>query len=254
MRAGKDWLDSLGRATRTWLHRASRGRRCAVLIDGDNVPPRIAEALHLYASSLGRIETIELFDNFASIGTAGWAAQMRVLGITGVQHYKSSNGKNSSDIALVVRAMDLLHSSRPHDYVLVSSDADFSALAHRLRRSGARVHGIGSAHATKTLRHSCTAFMSLAELNEWAAPVSPELWTGQPEDAEDRLLEAIVRVGGARRWVPISDLGAELKSVWPLFDARAFSRRNLNDLCSSLNSILMDRSEAQPRVKLALRS
>lgn len=253
MIATKDWLSSLGQVTRNWFHRASRRARCAVLIDGDNVPPRIAEALHLYASSLGRIETIELFDNFASIGTAGWAAQMRAFGITGVQRHNSSSGKNSSDIALVVRAMDLFHSSRPDDYVLVSSDADFSPLAHRLRRSGARVHGIGSAHATKTLRHSCTRFMSVAELNEWAAPVSPELWTGQPEDAEDRLLEAIVRLGGARQWVPVNGLGAELKSVWPLFDARAFSRRNLSDLCSSLNSILVDRSEAQPRVKLALR-
>lgn len=249
----KNWLDSLSRAARQCVAGASRAHRCVVLIDADNVPPRIAEALQHFAASLGRIETIELFENFSKGNAPGWATQMRALGITGIQHYRTSITKNSSDAALVVRAMDLLHTSRPHHYVLVSTDSDFAPLAHRIRKSGAQVHGVGDSHAPSALRQSCTSFMTFAELSDRSGRLSPELWKGRPEDAEDRLLALLAELGGAHRWISTTALGGKLKTDWPLFDARAFSCRNLTELCSMLDSIDVDRSGSQARVKLALR-
>jgi hypothetical protein len=254
--AGKEWLGVLCRIAR--FGGASPARRCAVLIDGDNTPPRLAGALLNYASGLGRIEILELFANFSSTANTGWAVQMREHGITGLQHYQSSTGKNAADIALVVRAMDLSFTARIDAYVLVSSDADYAALAHRLRKSGAAVHGVGGPNAAATLRQSCTTFLSFGDVSELAAStnlhVTGGLWSRQPGDAEDRLLHALVRLGGARRWVGLGELGEEMKHVLPSFDPRLYSRRTLSDLCDAVDSIEVDRSTSQPRARIALRA
>lgn len=235
---------------RSWLG------TCAVLIDGDNVPPRLAGALVDFASSLGRIQTIEVFANFASAANSGWAAHMRLHGITGIQHYRTAAGKNATDATLIVRAMDLLHTSKIDHFVLVSSDSDFSALAHRIRRSGAKVHGLGSDGSSPTLRESCTTFHTFANLRGTAiagtSPALPDLWSAQPGDVADRLLGTIVSLGGARGWVSVADLGRELSRTVPKFDSRAYSRRTLTDLCASISGIQVDRSVAPPRVRVDL--
>jgi len=254
--AGKEWLHFLGRAARNRLGGASRVSRCALLVDGDNVPPRLTGALVHYASGLGRVSFLEVFANFSSTTSTGWAAQMREHGITGYQHYRTSSGKNATDTALIVRAMDLLHTERLDDFVLVSSDSDFSALAHRLRKSGAQVHGIGASSAAVALRQSCTSFLTFSELTELVIStsehVAPELWLRQPRDAEDRLLHALVGLGGARGWVSLTALGEELKRSSPTFDPRFYSSRTLTELCAAIDSIDVDRSTPEPRARIAL--
>ncbi len=197
-----------------------------------------------------------MFANFASTSNSKWAVEMREYGITGFQHYRATTGKNATDTALIVRAMDLLHTGRFDRYVLVSSDSDFSTLAHRLRRSGASVHGIGSKSAAATLGQSCTTFLTYNEVSELDHPVNttavPAFWKGQPDDAEAHLLSALVRLGGARRWVSTHELGQDLKTTRPAFDCRAYSRRSLTDLCKAIDSIEVDRSTTPPSARIAL--
>lgn len=253
---GKEWLNIPRRVARNLLGGASRVRRCAMLIDGDNVPPRMTGALVHYASGLGRVEIVDVFANFSSTTSTGWAVQMREHGMTGFQHYRTSLGKNAADTALIVKAMDLLHTRDIDHYVLVSSDSDFAALAHRLRRAGASVHGIGSSYSVVALRQSCTTFLTFSEVSELAisstAHVAPGLRSRPPEDAEDRLLLALVRLGGARGWVGFTELGEELKKSMPSFDPRLYSRRTLTELCSAIDSIEVDRSNGASRARIAL--
>lgn len=251
-----EWLASWRALAGNWLSDASRVRRCAMLIDGDNVPPRITGALVHYASGLGRVEVVDVFANFSSTTSTGWAAQMREHGMTGFQHYRTSLGKNAADTALIVKAMDLLHTCDIDDYVLASSDSDFAALAHRLRRAGASVHGIGSSDSAVALRQSCTTFLTFSEVSELAisstAHVAPGFGSRPPRDAEDRLLLALVRLGGARGWVGFTELGEELKRSMPSFDPRLYSRRTLTELCTAIDSIEVDRSTGAPRARVAL--
>ena len=148
----------------------SHVHRCAVLIDDDNVPSQFTGALLCYASSLGRIDALEMVANFASTSNSKWAVQMREHRITGFQHYSATTGKNTTDIVLSVRAMELLHTGHFDMYLLVSSDSDFSALAHRLRRSGASVHGIGSMSAAGQTTGLSPVSAALAPRSRTAVP------------------------------------------------------------------------------------
>lgn len=254
----EEWRALLLRAAGNRVRGASRRRRCVILVDGDAVPPRLAGVLIAYAASLGRVTSFEVFANFASTNANGWSAQMQEHGIVGFQHYQTSNGKNGADTSLIVRAMDLLHTERPEHYVLVSMDSDFSALAHRVRRSGASVHGVGYDSAAAALRASCTTFVTFRELSTLLgssdAEVGPRGWKRAPEDAEDRLLLALVKLGGAREWIRLSDLGQELRSFSPTFEPRFFGARTLRELCAAIDSIELENAGSEPLVRVALRT
>jgi uncharacterized LabA/DUF88 family protein len=256
--AGKEWLDFLSRTARNRFGGGSHIRGCAVLIDGDNAPPRATGALMHYASTLGRIEVCELFANFASTANTGWAVQMREHGMRGFQHYQTTAGKNAADIALVVRAMDLVHTKRIDHYMIVSSDADYAALAQRLRRSGASVHGVGSGSAPASLRQSCTSYLTFGEVDDLAQSsgrvVHGELWSRPTSDAEDLVLHALIRLGGARTWVSMTALGQEVRRVVPSFDPRSYSVRSMSELCNAIESVELDRSPPEPRARISLSS
>lgn len=256
MRPGKEWLDLVLEAISKRFGGGSRKRRCVVLIDGDAVQPGLTHAVVRYASTLGRLVVLEVFANFSSGTNSGWAEEIRKYGLVAFQHYRTSVGKNSADTALIVRGMDLFHTTKIDDVVLATSDSDFAAFAHRLRRGGVTVHGIGSAQASAVLRRSCSAFSTFAELEAWAATTTGKLpsraWFGSLNDAEDQLLRALVRLGGARGWVSLDALGPELRATHAWFDARAYSRRTVHELCTSLSSIELEASTSGPRARIAL--
>lgn len=252
------WLRSWRALSENRFTGASRAPRCAILIDGDSAPSTVVDALFCYASGIGRVATAGLYANFASSKSASWAAPIRKHGVTAFQHYNTSAGKNGADIALVVAAMDLLHTARIDEFFIMSSDADLSALAHRIRKSGARVHGVGSAQAARVFRESCDSFMTFEEVSELAnaAAGSSETPTGDmpktPRAAEDRVLLALVSLGGARHWVDMQRLGNQLSRTHPPFDPRLYSRGTLTELCAAIESIEVDRSTDAPRVRVAL--
>jgi uncharacterized protein (TIGR00288 family) len=249
------WLHFLCGPARQGLSGGSqRCGRCALLIDGDNVSPALADPVMEFASSVGDVRWAEVFANFASPSAARWASQLRGQAISGLQTFAPAAGKNAADISLTIRAMDLLHRERADGYILVSSDADFSALAQRLRRSGAQVHGVGSPGSATALRQSCTSFRTFQDLsNIDKSGTSPAAWSRQPNASENVVLAAIARLGGGRRWVTTSELGEEIRRTTPSFDPRSYSRRTLTELCDELDSIDVDRTSSSTRVRIALR-
>ena len=109
----------------------------AVLIDADNSSPRWAEAIFEEIASLGEASVRRIYGDFSRGQMSGWNERLPSMAL--VPHHQPANtiGKNSSDIALVIDAMDLLHSGRFDGFVLVSSDSDFTRLASRIREQGA---------------------------------------------------------------------------------------------------------------------
>jgi hypothetical protein len=122
----------------------SRTRRLAILIDADNTSPRIAAGLFEEVAKFGEASVRRIYGDFSGQRLKSWADILQKYAIDPYQQFSYTTGKNASGIALVIDAMDLLHSGRLDGFCLVSSDSDFTRLASRLREQGADVYGFGS--------------------------------------------------------------------------------------------------------------
>ena len=117
--------------------------RVAVLIDADNISPRTVAAVLAETAKHGTLGIKRAYGNWASPALASWRAELAKHAITPVQQFAWVSGKNATDTALIIDAMDLLYSNHVDVFCIVSSDSDFTRLAMRLRESGRRVYGIG---------------------------------------------------------------------------------------------------------------
>ena len=136
----------------------------AVLIDADNSSPKWAEAIFEEIASLGEASVRRIYGDFSRQQLSGWQEKLPTLAL--VPHHQPANtvGKNSSDIALVIDAMDLLHTGRFDGFVLISSDSDFTRLASRIREQGLDVYGIGQKKTPDAFRKACKRFIFVENL------------------------------------------------------------------------------------------
>src|SRR3954470_22331450 len=121
----------------------SRSPRLAVLIDADNASARIAQGLFEEIAKLGEASVRRIYGDFSDAHLKSWTGILSTHAIMPHQNFAYTSGKNASDIALVIDAMDLLHSGRFDGFCLVSSDSDFTRLAARIREQGVDVYGFG---------------------------------------------------------------------------------------------------------------
>ncbi|HRO38775.1 MAG TPA: NYN domain-containing protein, partial [Flavobacteriales bacterium] len=115
----------------------------AILIDGDNAAPRRLAAILEEVSKQGTITVRRIYGDWTSNGMSGWKELLNANAIQPVQQFAYTKGKNSTDSALIIDAMDLLHGGRVDAFCIVSSDSDYTRLATRLRESGLYVMGVG---------------------------------------------------------------------------------------------------------------
>src|SRR4051812_35429203 len=137
----------------------NRLRRFAVLIDADNTSPRIVAGLFEEVAKFGEASVRRIYGDFSSPRLRAWADILQRFAIDPYQQFAYTSGKNASDIALVIDAMDLLHSGRFDGFCLVSSDSDFTRLASRLREQGADVYGFGEQKTPESFRQACRRFI-----------------------------------------------------------------------------------------------
>src|SRR5437899_7636922 len=152
----------------------SRTRRLAILIDADNTSPRIAAGLFEEVAKFGEASVRRIYGDFSSTRLKSWADILQKYAIDPYQQFAYTKGKNASDIALVIDAMDLLHSGRFEGFCLVSSDSDFTRLASRMREQGADVYGFGAQKTPESFRQACRRFIYTENLLPAAATSSPE--------------------------------------------------------------------------------
>lgn len=260
MTGPEEWLAAQLQRLSTALRGGSRPQqRVAVLIDGDSFGPRLADPLFAYGNALGHVVNAQLFANFAAVNAGAWSGAIRMHGIIGTQHFHRATGRNGADIALTIAAMDLLTSHCVDRFVIVTSDSDFTALAHRLRRAGAAVHGVGPKTASSAFKTSCTVFVEqdllLDRALSWGAEPEqpPALWSREPADAEAIIVGAMVRMGAAHTWIELPALRKTLEDLEPTFDTRVYRRRNLEDLLGALSSVELDTNTTPSLARIALR-
>ncbi len=140
--------------------------RIAVLIDADNAPASKIGAIVSQVAKSGNAHVRRAYGDWKNPHLKGWESRLQEFAIAPVQQFAYTKGKNASDIAMVIDAMDLLHAGVADGFAIVSSDADFTPLVMRLRQSGAEVLGFGGEKAPQAFRNACSTFYKLETLRE----------------------------------------------------------------------------------------
>src|SRR5215468_5031384 len=160
--------------------------RLAVLIDADNAQPSIIEGLLAEVAKYGTAHVKRAYGDWTRSNLSGWKEQLLAQSIQPIQQFAYTRGKNATDAAMVIDAMDLLYSGRFDGFCLVSSDSDFTRLAARLRESGMTVYGFGERKTPKPFVAACDKFLYLENLrfaDEDAASDAPGVKPAKPKPA-----------------------------------------------------------------------
>lgn len=164
-------------------------RRIALLIDADNVPhSKIADML-AELSKYGTANIRRAYGDWASAGLKNWKDKLHDFAIRPIQQFSYSTGKNATDIALVIDAMELLYTQELDAFCLASSDADFTPLVMQLKANGHEVYGFGERKTPAPFVNACTAFLYLDTLGEplvAAAPMEPATKPKAKAKADDK--------------------------------------------------------------------
>ena len=140
--------------------------RFALLIDADNVSAKYIKPILDELSKYGNVTYKRIYGDWTRPNSAGWKEELLQNSITPIQQFSYTYGKNATDSAMIIDAMDMLYASELEGFCLVSSDSDFTRLASRLRESGKRVIGMGEAKTPLPFRKACEIFTELELLLE----------------------------------------------------------------------------------------
>jgi hypothetical protein len=226
-------------------------RRLAVLIDADNASPKIADALFEEIAKIGEASLRRIYGDFSKGQQAGWEKVLARHAMIAQQQFAYTTGKNSSDIALVIDAMDLLHSGRFDGFCLVSSDSDFTRLAARIREQGIDVYGIGEAKTPEAFRQACTRFI-------FTENFVPEPATARgPKSALRPMKEAVALIRKAmgeleedsNGWYQLGTVGTRLNNLSSEFDTRTYGHPKLSALVEATAKFDLDRSGPHLRIR-----
>lgn len=235
-----------------------RSPKLAVLIDADNASSSIADGLFEEIAKIGEASVRRIYGDFSSSRSRGWAAVLSRHAIIPHQQFAYTTGKNASDIALVIDAMDLLLSGRFDGFCLVSSDSDFTRLAARIREQGTDVYGFGEQKTPEAFRQACRRFIYTENLV--AIPVTgepaPQLAKPlrEPRDAIPIFRKVIEQMESDDGWVPLGALGTQLANLVSDFDPRTFGFRKLSDLVRATGVFEIDSASGRPMRIRAVRT
>lgn len=233
----------------------------AVLIDADNIP---------YANIKGMMEEIakygiptfkRIYGDWTQPTLKGWKTVLLENAITPVQQYSYTTGKNSTDSAMIIDAMDILYSGKVDGFCLVSSDSDFTRLATRLRETGMHVIGMGEKKTPKPFIAACDKFVYLEIINSEDEPTENVATqkTKKPKksiyQADKKLINfissSINDVADENGWAFLGEVGTLLLKKQPNFDPRNYGFEKLTPLIASLKKFEIDERESDnPNIKL----
>ncbi len=228
----------------------SRLRRFAVLIDAENTSPRIAAGLFDEVAKFGEASVRRIYGDFSNQRLKSWTEILPKFAIDPYQQFAYTTGKNASDIAMVIDAMDLLHGGRLDGFCLVSSDSDFTRLASRLREQGADVYGFGEQKTPESLRQACRRFIYTENLLPESQVATPEEGPAHkalepPSAAIPILAKAIAQMETEDGWVGLGAVGQRLANIASDFDPRTYGFRKLSDLVRKTAAFDMEQSEGR---------
>jgi uncharacterized LabA/DUF88 family protein len=233
--------------------------RLAVLIDGDNTTPQIIEALLAEIAKYGSATVKRAYGDWTTPNLKGWKEAINTHAIQPMQQFAYTTGKNATDSALIIDAMDLLYTGNLDGFCLVSSDSDFTKLASRLRESGKTVYGFGEPKTPQSLVAACDKFVYLdvlrtASKREQPSETNPSSSApSRKSGAELRgdaklvklLREGIDAASDDDGWAHLGQVGTYVAKQAPDFDSRNWGYAKLVDLVGALELFEVTRPTGQ---------
>ncbi len=219
---------------------ADTEKRIALLIDADNAPASKIEVILAEIARHGVANVRRAYGNWKSQHLVGWEKCLHTWAIRPIQQFAYTSGKNASDMAMVIDAMDLLYAGNLDGFAIVSSDADFTPLVMRLRNDGVAVYGFGQEKTPQPFVRACSTFLYLEKLGEPdgdddSAPAEAPSPAQLQHDADlVRLLRgAIDATQGEDGWSKLGAVGSHIGNQGS-FDSRNYGYRKLSDLIEAI--------------------
>jgi len=234
-------------------------KKLAVLIDAENISSKYIKYILDEISKYGVPTYKRIYGDWSSPQMNSWKNTLLEYSIIPVQQYHYTTGKNATDSALIIDAMDILYSDNVEGFCLVSSDSDFTRLASRLRESGSLVIGFGERKTPSAFISSCNKFVYIEVLMD---PENAEAPVSTDEEAKslngfsnkNAIIQSINNIlkdlGDDQGWVFLGSVGGILSKRHPDFDARNYGSRNLTDFVQKLKKFEIEtRQTKNPRIK-----
>lgn len=218
---------------------ANSNPRLAVLIDSDNAHAAIPVIDELMAevSRYGTATIRRAYGDWTTDNLKKWKAILHKQAIQPIQQFSYTSGKNSTDSALIIDAMDILHAGNVDGFCLVSSDSDFTRLATRIREAGLTAYGFGERKTPDPFVAACDKFIYIEILRpepEEEVKAAPGDDLGKLKPLMIAAVDANVRDDG---WAALGGIGSHIGKVLPAFDPRNYGFKKLSDLVRSLNYV-----------------
>lgn len=217
----------------------NKEKRIAILIDGDNAQSSLIEQIVVEAGRFGNATIRRIYGDWTTSNMKSWKETLNSYAFQPMQQFRYTIGKNATDSAMIIDAMDILHKEQVDGFCLVSSDSDYTRLATRIRESGKLVVGIGRQLTPRAFVSACDVFIYTENLEEResqkkkAAAKQQQQAKLTPSEADliDNIEQAIDMVGeDDEGWVSLSEVGTALRRIDPGFDPRTYGARQLAQL------------------------
>ncbi|MGA9747289.1 MAG: NYN domain-containing protein [Nocardioides sp.] len=233
--------------------------RLAVLIDGDNTTPTIVEALLAEIAKYGSATVKRAYGDWTTPNLRGWKEAVNSHAIQPMQQFAYTTGKNATDSAMIIDAMDLLYTGNLDGFCLVTSDSDFTKLASRLREAGKTVYGFGEPRTPQSLVAACDKFVYLdvlrradkpKEASEGETPAAAPVRRSTTELRGNAKLvrwlrEGIDAASDDDGWANLGGVGSYVAKQAPDFDSRNWGYAKLVDLVSAIDLFEVSRTSGQ---------
>ena len=223
-------------------------KNIALLIDADNTTPQAIDPVLTVMAELGQVNIRRAYGNFAKDNLSRWDKITNTYGIRPQQQFDVSKGKNATDMAMTIDAIDLLYQGKVDGFGVMTSDSDFTPLVTRLRQDGILVYGFGEKKTPPAFQAVCTRFLYIDELiantSDDNGKAKPKRESGSDVGDLNELIMAAYRE--AKRddagWAKLQQVG-QIAGNRSSFDVRNYGFKNLSDLFSSLDNFKLERRD-----------
>ena len=239
----------------------SEQQQFAVLIDGDNAQASLLPQILAEVSKFGQITIKRIYGDWTTTNMNSWKEYLQKHAIQPMQQFRYTTGKNATDSALIIDAMDILHSGDVDGFCIVSSDSDYTRLATRITEEGLFVIGVGEKKTPEAFTNACNQFIYTENL---VPPREPRKRIKRRRKKEEKydspdplplLLEGFELAAKEEEWVHLAALGSALRKLYPAFDARTYNHQKLQSLIEDYPDIFAlkrDDSKTPPVSYVAL--
>ena len=230
----------------------SSDRRFALLIDADNVSARYLKPILNELSKYGTVTIKRIYGDWTLTLHAKWKDALLENSITPIQQFGYTQGKNATDSAMIIDAMDILYTDNVDGFCLVSSDSDFTRLASRLRESGRMVIGMGEKKTPTPFRRACDVFTTLELLVQNKRNEKGSSGNSVPKDSvEQAVVDIITDNQNNGKATGLGEIGSRLQKRYPDFDVRSYGTNLLSKLLEEFTRVRITKDHSSVTVELA---